>query len=95
LREEEDAYPTIVFREAIVNSLVHRNYSIVGSKIRILMFTDRIEFHSPGSCQIMNFKSKTSNIIMDNETKNISYNELFISNKKATTKICDKPFLKI
>ena len=48
LREEKDAYPTIVLREAIVNSLVHRNYSIVGSKVRILMFTDRIEFHSPG-----------------------------------------------
>lgn len=48
LREEKEAYPDIVLREAIVNALVHRNYSIIGSKIRILMFTDRIEFHSPG-----------------------------------------------
>ncbi len=47
-REEKDEYPVLVLREAIVNSIVHRNYSISGSKIRIFMFDDRIEFHSPG-----------------------------------------------
>lgn len=47
-REEKEEYPQLVLREAIVNSLVHRNYSISGSKIRIFMFDDRIEFHSPG-----------------------------------------------
>lgn len=47
-RDEKEKYPVIVLREAIVNSLVHRNYSIEGSKIRIFMFDDRIEFHSPG-----------------------------------------------
>lgn len=48
LREEVETYPTIVLREAVVNALVHRNYSILGSKIRIFMFDDRIEFRSPG-----------------------------------------------
>lgn len=47
-REEKEEYPILVLREAIVNTLVHRNYSICGSKIRIFMFDDRIEFHSPG-----------------------------------------------
>ena len=47
-REEKEAYPVVVLREAIVNSLVHRNYSISGSKIRVFMFDDRIEFRSPG-----------------------------------------------
>ena len=47
-RDEKEEYPTLVLREAIVNALVHRNYSILGSKIRIFMFDDRIEFHSPG-----------------------------------------------
>lgn len=47
-RDEKEDYPTLVLREAIVNALVHRNYSITGSKIRIFMFDDRIEFHSPG-----------------------------------------------
>jgi len=40
--------PDKVFRELIVNATVHRNYAISGSKIRILMFNDRIEFISPG-----------------------------------------------
>lgn len=47
-REGKEEYPSLVLREAIVNTLVHRNYSIRGSKIRIFMFEDRVEFHSPG-----------------------------------------------
>ena len=47
-REEQEEYPILVLREAIVNTLVHRNYSISGSKIRIFMFDDRKEFRSPG-----------------------------------------------
>lgn len=42
------AYPDRVFRELIVNACVHRNYSIAGSRTRILMFDNRIEFRSPG-----------------------------------------------
>ncbi|MFO1423606.1 MAG: putative DNA binding domain-containing protein [Candidatus Competibacteraceae bacterium] len=41
-------YPDKVFRELLVNALVHRNYAITGSRIRIQMFADRIEFISPG-----------------------------------------------
>ncbi|MGH4051474.1 MAG: RNA-binding domain-containing protein [Clostridium sp.] len=48
LRVEEEEYPILVLRESIINSLVHRNYSIYGSKIRFFMFDDRIEFRSPG-----------------------------------------------
>ena len=35
--------------EAIVNAVVHRDYAIHGSRIRISMFSDRIEIISPGS----------------------------------------------
>lgn len=35
--------------EALVNAVVHRDYSISGSKIRLHMFADRIEIFSPGS----------------------------------------------
>jgi ATP-dependent DNA helicase RecG len=41
-------YPDEVFRELLVNACVHRNYAISGSRIRVQMFTDRIEFLSPG-----------------------------------------------
>ena len=35
--------------EAIVNAVVHRDYAIHGSRIRISMFSDRIEINSPGN----------------------------------------------
>ena len=35
--------------EAIVNAVVHRDYAIQGSRIRISMFADRLEINSPGS----------------------------------------------
>jgi predicted HTH transcriptional regulator len=35
--------------EAVVNAVVHRNYSIYGSKIRLHLFADRLEIFSPGS----------------------------------------------
>jgi len=47
-RKEQEEYPLLALREAVVNALVHRNYGIWGSKIRIFMFEDRIEFRSPG-----------------------------------------------
>ena len=48
-RVELNLYPSDkVIREIIVNACCHRNYSIVGSRIRIFMFDNRIEFISPG-----------------------------------------------
>lgn len=37
-----------VFREAIVNAVAHRDYTITGSSIRLFVFSDRIEIFSPG-----------------------------------------------
>jgi len=39
--------PMPALREAVVNAIAHRDYTISGP-IRILIFTDRIEIHSPG-----------------------------------------------
>ena len=35
--------------EALVNAVVHRDYTIQGSRIRLSMFTDRLELQSPGN----------------------------------------------
>lgn len=35
--------------EAVVNAVVHRDYSIYGSKIRLFIFDDRLELYSPGA----------------------------------------------
>jgi ATP-dependent DNA helicase RecG len=47
-REETTEYPLPVVREAIVNAIAHRDYSIRGEGIRVLMFSDRLEVYSPG-----------------------------------------------
>ena len=41
-------YPDSVFRELLVNACAHRDYSLHGSRIRVFIFSDRIEFISPG-----------------------------------------------
>ncbi|MBI3959602.1 MAG: putative DNA binding domain-containing protein, partial [Chloroflexi bacterium] len=48
IREEVNEYPVAVVREAIVNAVAHRDYSIRGEGIRLLMFSDRLEVYSPG-----------------------------------------------
>ncbi len=41
-------YPDKVFRELRTNAVVHRNYAISGSKVRVFLFDDRLEVISPG-----------------------------------------------
>ncbi len=41
-------YSEAALFEAIVNAVVHRDYSIRGSRIRLSMFADRFEINSPG-----------------------------------------------
>ncbi|MCY3952019.1 MAG: putative DNA binding domain-containing protein [bacterium] len=41
-------YPESVIREAVVNALVHRDYSIAGADIMLTVYADRLEIQSPG-----------------------------------------------
>ncbi len=48
-RIERPAFSEKAVFEGIVNAVVHRDYSMSGAKIRIFVFTDRLEIISPGS----------------------------------------------
>ena len=48
-RSDLPQYSERALFEALVNAVVHRDYSIRGSKIRLSMFDDRLEIQSPGS----------------------------------------------
>lgn len=48
-RQDIPQYSMLAIFEAIVNAVAHRDYSIQGSKIRIQMFSDRVEIYSPGT----------------------------------------------
>jgi len=41
-------YSLEVLREAIINAVVHRDYSKRGESIRVFYYPDRVEVHSPG-----------------------------------------------
>jgi ATP-dependent DNA helicase RecG len=47
-REDEPEYPYEGIREAVVNAVVHRDYSRSGETVRVFMFPDRVEVRSPG-----------------------------------------------
>ena len=47
-RTDLPQYSEAALFEAIVNAVVHRDYSIRGSRIRLSMFADRLEINSPG-----------------------------------------------
>jgi ATP-dependent DNA helicase RecG len=46
--ERRPELPEEVLREAVVNALVHRDYTVRGP-VRLFVFDDRVEVHSPGT----------------------------------------------
>lgn len=47
-REDIPQYPPQAVREALINAIVHADYSLKGSGIQIAIFSDRIEITNPG-----------------------------------------------
>ncbi|MHB1536983.1 MAG: hypothetical protein ACYCUM_08745 [Solirubrobacteraceae bacterium] len=47
-REDRAAYPAEALREAVVNAVAHRDYTIAVTDIELAIFNDRIEIVSPG-----------------------------------------------
>src|SRR6266436_8471240 len=41
-------YSIEVLREAVINAVVHRDYSRRGERVRVFYYPDRVEVHSPG-----------------------------------------------
>ncbi len=46
---EHPQYPPKAIREAVINAIVHADYSIPGMNIRIAIYDDRIEITNPGT----------------------------------------------
>lgn len=47
-RVEYPEYPERAVQEAIVNALIHRDYSVIGSEVHLDIYDDRMEIYSPG-----------------------------------------------
>ena len=48
-RKDRWEYPLKAIREAVINAVIHRDYSILGSDIKIAVFDDLLEITSPGT----------------------------------------------
>lgn len=50
-RRDQTEYPLTAIREAILNAIIHRDYSLYteGTPIQINFFSNRLEIHSPGT----------------------------------------------
>lgn len=49
VRADLPPIPEPVLREAVVNAVIHRDYAIVGSKVMVEVFDDRVDVTSPGT----------------------------------------------
>ena len=51
MRRDRPEYPIEAIREAVLNALIHRDYSYFseGTPVQLNFFTDRLEIHSPGN----------------------------------------------
>lgn len=47
-RIEYPEYPERAVQEGIVNALIHRDYSVIGSEVHLDIYDDRLEIYSPG-----------------------------------------------
>ena len=47
-REDRWEYPLEAIREAIINAVIHRDYAVLGSDIKVAIYDDMLEITSPG-----------------------------------------------
>ena len=54
VRRQRSDYPSEVVREAIVNAIIHRDYSLSDAEIKVSIYADRLEITSLGSLVVGN-----------------------------------------
>jgi ATP-dependent DNA helicase RecG len=93
-REEKSQYSMRAIFEAVVNAVVHRDYSKHSSKIRLFMFADRLEIYSPGSlANSLTVDNLPYNQVTRNELLARLLSELTLDNDNASGQIQRKHFL--
>jgi ATP-dependent DNA helicase RecG len=101
--KREDSYivPIEAIREALVNAVVHRDYSFKGSDIKLAIFDDRVEITSPGGLPgnlsvdlILQGRSEIRNRVIARFFKEIGYVEQWGTGIKRIVELCKARNLK-
>lgn len=83
-RVEYPEYPERAITEGLVNALIHRSYTEIGSEVHIDMYDDRLEIYSPGGMfdgsslenrDLMNIPSKRRNPVLADVFSRLNYME--------------------
>jgi ATP-dependent DNA helicase RecG len=67
VRQDVLEYPEFAYREAIVNAVSHRDYTLEGSFVQVRLFADRLEVQSPGG---LGGNLTVDNIVYEQYTRN-------------------------
>lgn len=78
-REELTSIPKKLLRELIINAIVHRDYLIEGSQIKVIANADKIEIWSPGEPLFSIDRFKTYDVPSQSKNPKIAY--LFFKTK--------------
>ena len=93
LRKEKYDYEPNVLRELIANAIIHQDLSVKGNKVKIEIYSDRIEISNPGSpiINIWNFynQNKTRNVKLADNMMNFKICEQLGSGIDRIVEICE------
>jgi ATP-dependent DNA helicase RecG len=67
VRQDVLEYPEFAYREALLNAVSHRDYTLEGSFIQVRLFADRLEVQSPGG---LGGHLTVDNIVYEQYTRN-------------------------
>ncbi len=99
-REEEYELPLIALREALLNAIVHRDYT-KNSDIKVAIYDDLVEITSPGSLphgltieEAMSGRSELRNKVLANLFKELKYIESWGSGIAKIKNLCNERNIK-
>lgn len=101
LREDVPQYPPFAIREAVINALLHADYSMTGCHIQIAIFDDRIEFTNPGNLPfgqtlrqaVLGF-SRLRNRVLGRVLRELNLIEQWGSGLRRIFSVCERQGLK-
>lgn len=100
-RKDNYAIPLDAVREALINAIVHRDYSISGADIKLAIFDDRIEITSPGNFpksldinDILSGRSEIRNKVLARFFREINYIEQWGTGIRKIITLCEENGLK-